>query len=276
MLFCLVMICLFESVSAQEMQDCSFQADYDATEQKYILVLPKNFTPDSRHDLLIVLHGHGSDRHQFVVQERGECLGTRKIAEKYNMILVAPDYRGTTSWMNAAAEADLVQIIDMMKTKHGIDRVFLIGGSMGGTAALIFAALHPERISGVVSLNGTANLLEYDQFQDAISESYGGTKLEIPLEYKKRSAEYTPEKLTMPIAITASGQDTIVPPDSVLRLSKTLPFFNRHVLLIDRKEAGHETNLEDTMTALEYVILHSQKRQHGEWIEGSDLELTAP
>lgn len=74
------------------------------------------------------------------------------------------------------------------------------------------------------------------------------------MEYKKRSAEYFPEMLTMPLAITASGQDNIVPPESVLRLAKAVKFFNPHVHVIYREHAGHETNLDDTMAALEYVV----------------------
>jgi pimeloyl-ACP methyl ester carboxylesterase len=61
-----------------------------------------------------------------------------------------------------------------------------------------------------------------DVVQDAIAASFGGTQRELPLEYKKRSAEYWPEVLTMPIAITAGGQDTLVPPQSVLRLANVL------------------------------------------------------
>ena len=36
-------------------------------------------------------------------------------------------------------------------------------------SSLTFAALHPDLIDGVASLNGTANHLEYEQFQDAIA-----------------------------------------------------------------------------------------------------------
>ena len=60
---------------------------------------------------------------------------------------------------------------------------------------MTFAAIHPERVDGVASMNGTANHLEYENFQDAIAESFGGTKAKIPREYKKRSAEYWPERL---------------------------------------------------------------------------------
>ena len=246
--------CLTASASAQEILDVTFTANHDNTQQKYMLLLPENFRPDESYDLLIALHGHGSDRRQFITNPRDECRGTREIAAEYNMILVSPDYRATTSWMGPAAEADLVQIIDALQHDYKVKRIFLCGGSMGGTAALAFAAMHPERIAGVAAMNPTANLLEYDNFQDAIAESFGGTKAEIPLEYKKRSAEYWPERLTMPIGITASGKDDLVPPQSALRLANILKQLQRDVHLVYREEAGHATNLEDTRSILEFVI----------------------
>ena len=170
------------------------------------------------------------------------------------MIFVSPDYRARTSWMGPRAEADLVQIIADMKKQHTVGRVFLTGGSMGGSSALTFAAIHPELIAGVASMNGTANHLEYTQFQDVIRESFGGTKAMIPDEYKKRSAEYWPEKLTMPVGITTGGRDTLVPPDSVERLAKVLKLMDRPVLLIRRDTTGHETNYDDSLAILEFVI----------------------
>ena len=68
------------------------------------------------------------------------------------MIYVSPDYRAKTSWMGPKAEADVVQIIRDLKKRHRIGRVFITGGSMGGTAALTFAALHPDLVAGVASL----------------------------------------------------------------------------------------------------------------------------
>ena len=57
---------------------------------------------------------------------------------------------------------------------------------MGGTSALAFAAMHPETIDGVVSMNGTANMVEYAGFTEAISAAYGGTKTEQPQVYRSR------------------------------------------------------------------------------------------
>jgi len=245
---------LMALASAQEMRDVTFTADYDDTDQKYLLLLPGNFDSQKPHDVLIALHGHGSDRRQFMENPRGECRGTREIAAEYDMILVSPDYRATTSWMGPAAEADLVQIIAALKRNDKVKRVFLCGGSMGGTAALTFAAMHPELVAGVAAMNPTANLLEYERFQEAMAESFGGTKVDIPLEYKKRSAEYWPERLTMPIGVTVSGNDDLVPPDSAIRLVKILKQLQRDVLLVFREQAGHQTSLEDTRTILEFAI----------------------
>jgi pimeloyl-ACP methyl ester carboxylesterase len=125
---------------------------------------------------------------------------------------------------------------------------------MGASAGLTFAALHPELIAGVAAMNGTANHLEYENFQDAIRASFGGTKTEIPAEYKRRSAEYWPERFTMPVGITSGGRDASVPPDSVLRLGLVLQKIGRKVLVIHREETGHTTSYDDSTAILEYVI----------------------
>ena len=125
---------------------------------------------------------------------------------------------------------------------------------MGASSALTFAAIHPELVDGVAAMNGTANHLEYDNFQDAIAASFGGTKSEIPAEYKKRSAEYWPERLTMPVGITASGKDTTVPPQSVLRLASILEKIGRPVLAVYREDMGHTSKPEDAQRVIDFVL----------------------
>ena len=93
--------------SAKEM---TFKARQDGTDQKYLLRLPAGFDADKPHDLMIALHGHGSDRHQYASDPRDECRAARDVAAKHGMIFVSPDYRGN-SWMGPAAEADVAQLI---------------------------------------------------------------------------------------------------------------------------------------------------------------------
>lgn len=234
--------------------DVAFKARVDGTEQRYVIMLPVGFDKSVKHDLAIALHGHGSDRGQYINSDRDECRAARDVSAKHNMIFISPDYRATTSWMGPKAEADVVQIIRDIRHKYRIGSVFLIGGSMGGSSALTFAVLHPELINGVCSQNPMANHLEYTNFQEAISESYGGTKAQVPLEYKKRSAEYWPEKFTFPVAITTGGKDEAVPPQSAIRLANVLKTIGAKVLLIHRPETDHSTNYEDTTAAFEFVV----------------------
>jgi len=235
-------------------KDIKFRSKVDGSAQRYVEMLPLPFDAESEHHLLIVLHGHGSDRWQYVKQARGECAGARDVALKYGLIFVSPDYRAPGSWMGPAAEADLLQIIRDVRRRHNVGKLILAGGSMGGAGALIFTALHPGLVLGVVSQNGTANMLEFENFQDSIRKSYGGDKAEKAEEYRKRSPELTPQKFTMPVAFTTGGKDESVPPPSVLRLSKALRKSNRNVLHTHHEQGGHATNYKDTVKAYEFVI----------------------
>jgi pimeloyl-ACP methyl ester carboxylesterase len=243
-----------EETQAVKLNEVVFRSNLDNSEQRYVELVPAVMPEDRPGDLIIALHGHGSDRWQFIRDPRGECRGVRDAAARHHAILLSPDYRARTSWMGPQAEADLVQIIAEARRRHRLARVFITGGSMGGTSALIFTALHPELIDGVCSLNGTANMLEFDGFQEAVSASYGGTRQSKPEEYRKRSAELHPEKFTMPVAITTGGKDAIVPPQSALRLAEALRLAKRKTMLIHRPEGGHSTSYEDTVRAMEFIL----------------------
>lgn len=74
-------------------RDEAFISRADGSEQRYVLIEPPTRAPGQPMDLLIALHGHGSDRWQFIRQERPECSETRRFAAAAGMLLVSPDYR---------------------------------------------------------------------------------------------------------------------------------------------------------------------------------------
>lgn len=238
----------------------TFKAANDGSEQAYMELLPEGFQGDEQHDLIFGLHGHGSTRKQFAEDPRPECVAFREFAGRHAMIAVTPDYRGTTSWMGPKAEGDMVQLIGELRRAYRVRRVFLAGGSMGGSAALTFAALHPDLVDGVTALNPLANHAEYDRFQDFIAKSFGGDKQQVSLEYRKRSAELSADRLTMPVAITVGGKDDVVPPDSARRLAAALEKLGRPVLLIDRPDGGHATSRQDALAALDFMLTASGSR----------------
>lgn len=262
------------AAEAPRAEDLSFKAASDGTEQRYVLIYPEGFDATAPRDMLIALHGHGSDRNQFASSAIAEARGARDVAAKHGMLFVLPDYRATTSWMGPAAEADMVQLIGELKKRFPIERTFVCGASMGGASSLTFAALHPELVDGVASMNGLANHFDYERFQAEISASFGGGKAEVPEEYKRRSAEYWPERLTMPVAIAVGGKDDGVPPDSVLRLGSVLQRLQGNVLVINRPETGHTTSYEDAVAIIEYVVEKAAKKQAGGAPEVKDARQT--
>ncbi len=242
-------------------QEVSFTAKYDNTEQLYSMLLPENFNPDQRYNLLLVFHGMYGDRWQlYNLRAEGPCQAILEIAAENQLIVVTPDYR-IDQWMGPAGEADTLQILVDLQRKYLINKVFLAGGSMGGSSVLTLIVRHPYLFDGAFSMNGTANHLEYENYQDYIQKGFGGVKAEIPLEYKDRSAEYWPERIIMPLSLTGGGQDTAVPPHSVTRLANILKQMKRKVLYIYREEVGHGTLYEDARTGLEFALGLEPKKE---------------
>ncbi len=186
---------------------------------------------------------------------------SRDVARERGLLLILPDYRARTSWMGPKAEADLAQIIKRLKQQFRVRHVIVSGASMGGASCLTFAALHPELVDGVASMNGTANHVEYENFQDAIRESFGGTKAEIPDEYRKRKAELWPERFTMPSAFAVGGQDKACRPTASCVSRRSCRPMGRQTLLIHREQGGHSTNYADATEIVRFVV--DQAREAG-------------
>jgi len=250
----LFLVLIAGMVRAIETNNVAFTSTWDQSEQQYVLMLPDGFDPAQPHDVLVCLHGHGSDRWQFVRDARGEARAARAAASQSRMVFVSPDYRAKTSWMGPAAEADMLQIIADLKKQYRVKRLILSGGSMGASSALTFTALHPELVDGVVALNGLADHMAYTNFQDAIAASFGGTKAQVPGEYRKRSAVNFPERFTMPLAVAAGGRDTSVPPESLLKLAKAAQEHNPFVHVDFQAARGHETDYSASLAAYQFVI----------------------
>lgn len=72
-------------------EDVEFVSDRDGSSQRYVVLVPETFDPGRPLDVLIALHGHGSDRWQFVKQDRAECRESRRVAAEAGMLFVSPD-----------------------------------------------------------------------------------------------------------------------------------------------------------------------------------------
>jgi predicted esterase len=245
--------------------DVAFTASYDGTAQLYSQLLPTDFDPTKQYDVIIALHGSGSNRTQYASNTRDECRATRDVAANHDMIMICPDYRASTSWMNAAAESDVLQIIANLKTQYNIGKTIVTGASMGGTGSLTFTALHPNLVDGVCAVNGLANFFNYTSDNPSlvpqVQAAFGGTQTQVPQEYTKRSAIFSPQSFVMPMAVTAGMQDATVPPQSVIQLANTVKNtnpVNPNVVSFIRADGGHSTNYVDNAVALEYVVQNAK------------------
>lgn len=248
------LIFLAACAEAMTVEDRTFVADFDKTEQKYLWLASANMPKEGAIDVMFSLHGHGSDRKQ-ILQDRDECRARRDVADSRGMLIVAPDYRAKTSWMGPAAEADVLQLVKLVAAERPVRRVFFVGGSMGGSSSLTFAARHPDLVDGVVAFNPLADHLSYTNFQDSIAASFGGDKISARDEYFRRSALNYPERFTMPVSITVGGADRTVPPGSARELAKKISFQRPGFIYFDDKpKRGHSTEYAAARKAIEEML----------------------
>ena len=101
------------------------------------------------------------------------------LAKKYNVHMIAPDFRGPNSAGNPlsmgsdAAVADIVSAVEWMKKKTNVDsdRIYIIGGSGGGYMALLMAGRHPEIWAGGSAWCPISDLKKWCTFHG--NKSYG-------------------------------------------------------------------------------------------------------
>ncbi|MEV6106181.1 alpha/beta hydrolase [Streptomyces sp. NPDC051940] len=100
---------------------------------------------------LVALHGHMSEGASFA-----QVAGA--LGDGYRVI--APDQRGHGDSDRAAEYgregylSDVLALLDHL----GLERVVLLGHSLGGINAYQFAARHPERVSALVDIDGCAEI----------------------------------------------------------------------------------------------------------------------
>lgn len=94
---------------------------------------------------MVLLHGHGNEAHlwdDFVPA----------VAEHYRVLAVDQRGHGDSDWDPEGRyhPEDMADDLERILDHFGIERFVLIGFSMGGRVATVFAGRHPERLAGLV------------------------------------------------------------------------------------------------------------------------------
>ena len=199
----------------------------DGSSWPYLLQLPEG-EPQA---ILVYLHGHYADERQGMAlgtyndcfgKLRGECL-------RRQWVYACPYYGGNT-WMNALSESGLADLIGALGARWPGRPVYLCGGSMGGTSALIFAVRRPELLAGVAALCPAGDIETYYAYVAASADAgLGNIAAAIRTHYqvdgralgselRDRSACQQAERLGMPVYISHGDADTVIPIEGARRL----------------------------------------------------------
>ena len=201
-------------------QRLTFNCSWDGSRWPYLLQPP----PQEPQAVLIYLHGHYADEEQGMApgsyndafgKLRRECL-TRHWA-------YVTAWYGGNSWMGPVGEAGLVDLIGILRERWPGRPIYLGGGSMGGSSALIFAHRHPDLLAGVIALCPAGDIATYYHFAvgsgnptlqniaAAIRLHYTVAGRDLEAELTARSALVQAERLTMPLYLCHGDADAVIP-----------------------------------------------------------------
>ena len=180
----------------------------------------------------LYLHGHGSGGDQPFVREDVARLWVPEL-RRLGLGIVSP-HLGSTHWMGPRAAVELRRLLAAARREFGIERFYVVSGSMGGSAALVYAALHPEDVAAVAALCPATDVGGYhdwcrskpgdvrDEIRRAIADAYGGTPETIPDVYAAHSAVGHADRLTMPVLVIHGTRDALIPVRESRRLAAAM------------------------------------------------------
>lgn len=234
----------------------TFSCTLDGSKWPYLVQDP----PGPAQTIIVNLHGHYSDETQMMTEGiyndafgklRRECL-------RRNWAYVTA-YYGGNSWMGPLGEAGLVDLIGVLKGKWPNVPVYLQGGSMGGSSALVFAVRQPQLLNGVVALCPASDIAAYYDWalahaganatlrniSDAIRIHYTVDGHDLRTELQARSALQNAERLTMPVVLVHGASDALIPVDWTRQLADKLRALGRKVQYDEIPGGGHDSPVTD-------------------------------
>lgn len=136
-------------------QVLTFFSNADDTEQPYGLYIPKNYDPDKKYPLVMMLHGAGSN-HRLELRRvfgKSNAEGETDVeASRYfpqwedvDYIVATPYARGTAGYQGIPEE-DVYDVLNDVKKRFNVDenRTYLTGLSMGGGGTLWIGLTRPD------------------------------------------------------------------------------------------------------------------------------------
>ena len=155
--------------------------------------LPENFNPDNIYPLLIAFHQWGGNHLSTFSTTFDEEANSR------NWIFMSPFGGSSNNYNHQEAQEMVKKAIEWLMDNYHIDknRIYAVGGSMGGASGMIYANNHlnpnEPMIAATASASGILDCerraIEMDG-NNSMTEWFGGNYDEVPFEYHRNSAVY--------------------------------------------------------------------------------------
>lgn len=177
--------------------------------------IPENFN-SAGASLLLFFHGRGGTPGGSGGIDTPEFAVFRQYCDKNNIAVAVPGC-GADSWGSDNAMLIAERMVEYLgrTLKMNVKKYFVMGGSMGGGAALIYSARHPGEVLAVCDLFGVTDLLEmlkdHPKYQASMLKAYKVTAEADAELYKKHSAINHAELLKdIPLLILHGDRDSTV------------------------------------------------------------------
>ncbi|MFA6566768.1 MAG: prolyl oligopeptidase family serine peptidase [Victivallales bacterium] len=223
---------------------------------KGYIKVPENYESQKQYPLILFFHGRGGSalENNFTSDV---FKAFREKASRNGCIVAVPEY-GTSSWFNETAENITLEMLDFLNRKLSLaSGYYVMGCSMGGGSALVFAARHKEKVKAVCDIFGVTDYARFyneGHYRDSIASAYGGSPSENPQVYRDRSAiNHIDDLKDIPVLVIHGDKDSAVPKWNSDLLVEKLKQANGKVEYIVVSGRGHENgivaNLEDRILA---------------------------
>jgi pimeloyl-ACP methyl ester carboxylesterase len=177
----------------------------DGSPQPFLAEVPPNYNPAKKWPVLLYLHGyHG----RVDMINKWDSGAVAKDSRELGYLVLAPHGRSETDFL-CVGETDVLQAFEEFKRYYNVDedRVYLIGGSMGGYGGLNLAFHYPHLWAAVAAFTASGDMMVF-----------GGLPREKLLPFRRWSFEWdNPLDLCgnvpqLPITGTYGDADRWVPP----------------------------------------------------------------
>jgi pimeloyl-ACP methyl ester carboxylesterase len=210
-----------------------------------------------------MIHGHGSTGDQLFTRPDIRDNWLPLFRAQHGILTL--NLRGN-AWMSPAAAADVHALLAEVQARYGHHRFIFASGSMGGTSNLIYAALHPEDVAGVVALCPATDLPSYHawaheraanpilkEISETIATDYAGSPDQRADVYRAHSALTNRARLTMPVFVGHGSADSIIPVEQSRALAEAMTA-NPNFRYVELEGGEHDAPLAQMKEALAWVL----------------------